>query len=178
MCFAKLYHKEAVVFLFILKLFYIPWITLECYIVQNAAMLCNKVKGILTYGVVYEWIYDVFKKIIKLLYSVPVFNEQSSVSAQLQLAREDSSGSLLTDAEEKLSDSLTAHTESERDRKREQELLSVHMFIHSQRILFSVPTLCRLWLFPLPPTLPHSLHCDWFAGYYLLLFWTAAGTVA
>lgn len=33
-----------------------------------------------------------------LLYTVPIFNEQSSVSAQLQLALEDSSGSLLTEA--------------------------------------------------------------------------------
>lgn len=132
-----------------------------------------QVQGNLAYRVVCEWIWDVL-----VLYSVPIFNEQSSVSAQLQLALEDSSGSLLTDVEEKLSDSLTAHTESERDRKRERESLSVHMFIHSQRILFYVPTRSRLWLFPLPPTLPHSLLCHWFAGYYLLLFWTAAGTVA
>lgn len=38
---------------------------------------------------------------------------------KLQLALEASSGSQLTDAEEKLSDSLTAHTESERHRKGE-----------------------------------------------------------
>lgn len=125
-----------------------------------------------------EWLNlsSFFLKKNVLLYSVPIFNKQSSVSAQLQLALEDSSGSLLTDAEEKLSDSLTAHTESERDRKRES--LSVHMFIHPLRILFYVPTHSRLWLSSPPPKLPHSLLHHWFAGYYLLLFRTAVGTVA
>lgn len=101
----------------------------------------------------------------KILYSEPILNGQSSISAELQLAPEDSSGSLLTDVEKKLSDSLTAHAEPGRDRKRERELLSVHMFIHSQRSRFYVPTRSSLWLFPLPPTLPLALHCPWFAGY-------------
>lgn len=52
------------------------------------------------------------------------------------------------------------------------------MFIHSPRILFYLPTRSRLCLFPLPPTLPRSLLCHWFAGYYLPVFWTAAGRVA
>lgn len=114
----------------------------------------------------------------KLLYIVPIINEQQSVSFQLQTALEASSGSQLTDAEEKLSDSLTAHTESERETGREKKSLSVHMFIHSLRILFYLPTRSRLWLFRLPPTLLRSLLCHWFAGYYLLVFWTAAGTMA
>lgn len=42
----------------------------------------------------------------------------------------------------------------ERDRKREREPLSVHMFIHSPRILSCLPTRSRLWLFP--SFRPHS----------------------
>lgn len=99
----------------------------------------------------------------RILHTVPITTEQQSVSFQLQLALEASSGSQLTDAEEKLSDSLTAHTESGRDGER--KLLSVHMFIHSQRALFYLPTRSRLLLFPLPPTLPHSRLCRRGTGY-------------
>lgn len=73
----------------------------------------HELEGKLIYRVVYEW-----KK--KILYSEPILNGQSSISAELQLAPEDSSGSLLTDVEKKLSDSLTAHAEPGRDRKRER----------------------------------------------------------
>lgn len=68
-------------------------------------------QGILTDRVVCEWIWD------KVQYSAPIFNEQSSVSARLQLALEDSSGSPLTDVQEKLSDSLAAHTQLEGERE-------------------------------------------------------------
>lgn len=60
----------------------------------------------------------------------------------------------------------------------ERESLSVHMFIHSPRILFCMPTRSSLQLFRLPPTLPRSLLCHWFTGYYLLVFGAAAGTLA
>lgn len=94
---------------------------------------------------------------------------------RLQLAPEAPSGSQLTDAEEKLSDSLQP-TQSQRETGRERDSLSVHMFIRSPRILFYLPTRSHLRLFPLPPTLPRSLLCCWFAGYCLLLLRPAAGT--
>lgn len=55
-----------------------------------------------------------------------------------------------------------------------QEVLNVHMFIHSLRSLFHLPTRSCVWLFPLPPTLPRFLFCHWGEEHYLLVFWTAA----
>lgn len=80
----------------------------------------------------------------KILYIVPIINEHWSISVLLQLAQEASSGFQLTDAEKKLSDSLAAHTVRGRETGSERESLSVHMFIHSPRILFYMPTRSRL----------------------------------
>lgn len=98
----------------------------------------------------------------QLLYIVPIINEQWSVSFQLQLALEASSGSQLTDAEEKLSDSLTAHTVQERDRKGEGIAKCSHVYPLSEDPLLPAHSLLSLALSSstYTPTLsPLSLIC-------------------
>lgn len=64
---------------------------------------------------------------------------------QLQLALEASSGSQLTDAKEKLSDSLTAHTESVRDGKAEGMAKCSHVYPLSEEPLLPAHSLLALF---------------------------------
>lgn len=59
------------------------------------------------------------------------------------------------------------HGVGERDGEKEWWWLSVPEFILPQRRLSCRPTRRPCCLFPLPPTLPPSLLCHWFAGCYL-----------